>query len=89
MKVKKIPHLIDIIDQWKQGDKGIADLANCLDWPIGATQELFIRTGIANVDNTPNQTLTTDQILVSILWYIVNSQLSKTKGVKVGKRTNT
>ena len=73
MRTHDLHKLILAIELWKGGGTGGDPVAAALGWPPGKAADIFKNIGIANMNGDPVPCLTTDQILIAILWYLVNA----------------
>lgn len=88
MKTANLHKLIIQIEIWKRGGCDGDQVAAVLDWPPGKAAEIFRNIGISNLNGDPTPNLTTDQILIAVLWYHVNILTKKLEGGSHAENTN-
>jgi len=78
MKTANLHKLILNIEVWKKDGCGPEQVAQVLGWPPGQAVAIFSNIGIAGQDGHITPNLTTDQILIALLWYNLNTLLRRT-----------
>jgi hypothetical protein len=80
MRTTELHKLIIQIEIWKGGGCDGDSVATILGWPPGKAADIFRNIGISNLNGDPSTCLTTDQILIAVLWYHVNTLIKKLEG---------
>lgn len=80
MRTNDIHKLVLALELWKGGATGSDQVAAVLGWTPGKASEIFLNIGLKTCDDQPNPGLTTDQLLIALLWYHVNVLIKQQQG---------